>query len=86
VTGAAIEPTAFFAHKKAIRPFFCACTNHFNHILSKIIMIYGRRFMPHQKRIVNKNSHEILVFKKKFQTVQKRGTTGPFPKPAVIDR
>jgi len=73
VTGAAIEPTAFFAHKKAIRPFFCACTNHFNHILSKIIMIYGRRFMPHQKCIVNKNSHEIVLFKKNFQAVQKKG-------------
>jgi hypothetical protein len=31
---AAIELTAFVAHKKAINTLFYACTNHFNHTLS----------------------------------------------------
>jgi hypothetical protein len=36
VAGAAIKPTAFLAHKEAIKPRLYACANHFNHILSVI--------------------------------------------------
>lgn len=34
MAGAAVKLAAFLFHEKAVMPFFYACTNHFNHILS----------------------------------------------------
>jgi len=34
VAGTTVKPTAFLVHEKALIPFFYACTNHFNHVLS----------------------------------------------------
>jgi hypothetical protein len=34
VAGTTIKMAAFLAHEKTLIPFFYACTNHFNHILS----------------------------------------------------
>ncbi len=35
VAGTTIKLAAFLVHEKTLIPFFYACTNHFNHVLSK---------------------------------------------------
>ncbi len=37
VAGTTIKLAAFLVHEKTLIPFFYACTNHFNHVLSQKI-------------------------------------------------